>query len=152
MLTAAIVLAVVGYFLISFSCSYTFVSTIMTARITVPGIWMFPYKEVLAIAAYLILHALYVWARPKGDTNHTKPPRDPLLFVILSGGVAVIGFLLIDYPCPNVIDLWLLLRLPVQLALVSLPYIPYGGVLVLAACLLLYAAYARATQKRGTVL
>jgi hypothetical protein len=147
-LAAGVALAVAGFFLIGFACRFTFISTIMTGRIKLPGIWYWlPYKWVLAAAVYLILNALYVWMRHKRTPSPAVTPwADSLLFAFLGVGVATIGFLQLDYPCPYAIDLWLLLELEAPLGSVG---IPYKWILTLAACLLLYAAYVRAMQKRA---
>ena len=146
-LVSGIALATAGFFLIGFSCSYTFVSTIMTGRIMVPGIWGgVPYKWILAVAVYLILYAFYDWTRRKNATHATKPAADPLLLMSLSMGVAVVGFLATNYPCPVPIDPWLILMLEVHLGAIG---IPYAAILALAIGLLLYAGYAHTKKTRA---
>jgi hypothetical protein len=140
-------LAVAGFFMIGFVCPFTFISTIMTGRIKLPGVWYWlPYKWVLALAVYSILSALYVWIQQDRTASRAaKPLAEPLLFVFLSVGVATIGFLELDYPCPFAIDFWLLIQLEPPLGEIGFPY---GWILTLAICLLFYAIYLRATQKR----
>jgi hypothetical protein len=152
-LVAAAVLTVAGYFLIGFHCPYGFVATVMTGRIRVSGIWGgVPYKWILAIAVCLILHTFYIWTRRNDDPKLAKQPfADPALFVCLSVGLAIVGFLALTYPCPVPMDLWVLLGLEIYLEGIGIPVgIPYGAILALAAGLLFYAVYARARQKRAT--
>jgi hypothetical protein len=127
-------IAVAGYWLIFISCPYSILSTAMTGAIKVPGTWMLlPYRWVLSIAVYLALRAVYLAAR-----GGSKPRKgDPLLLAVLGVGIAVIGFLAVDYPCPYAIGTWIL-QLEASIAGLRVPYL---WILALAVWVMLYAAY-----------
>src|SRR4029077_13847174 len=114
------------------------------------GIWGgVPYRWVISVAVYLVLYASYAWGQDISPKRAAKPLADPSLLMVLSVGVAVLGFLASYYPCPVSMDLWLLLTLEVDLGVVS---VPYGAIFSLAIVLLLCAAYSRAQQKRAANL
>ena len=142
LLGLGIVLAVAGFLAIGFSCPYGFVATIMTGQILVPvpGDWLvLPYKRVLAVAVFLVLYAVHLWVRGYADRNgFAKPARSALSIALVGIGIALIGFLSILYPCPVPITLGMLMQMDVEIGAFG---IPYGWVLGLAACILLYAAY-----------
>jgi hypothetical protein len=142
LLGLGIVLAVAGFLAIKFSCPYGFVATIMTGQILVPvpGDWLvLPYKRVLAVAVFLVLYAIHLWARGYADRNgFAKPARNALSIAIVGVGVALIGFLSVLYPCPVPISLGWLMQMDLWIGDFN---VPYWCVLGLAACILLYAAY-----------
>jgi hypothetical protein len=141
-LAAGIGLALAGFFAIKFSCPYGLVATVMTGQILipVPGDWLvLPYKRVLSGAVFLVLYALYLWARGYADRNGlAKQARTSLSIAFVGVGVALIGFLSVLYPCPVPISLGMLMQMDIWIGDFS---VPYWWVLGLAACILLYAAY-----------
>jgi hypothetical protein len=140
--STGIAVGLIGYFLIGFHCPFGFVATVMSGRITIPGIMFLPYKWVLAVAVYLMLHGLYGWLRQNEESRRgAYTLNSPALLGLLGVGVALIGFLTVYYPCPYPIDLWMLLMLEAPLG------VPYGAVLILGIGLMLYAAYALARRK-----
>jgi len=147
LLSVGTALVVGGYFLIGFHCPYSFVSTIMTGRILLLGI-LIPYKWILGVAVYLLLLLLRLWTRDEEVSKHIKSFADPALLVLVGIGIASIGFLAAYYPCPFPLDLWSLLMLEVPFGPVALPY---GIVLGVAACVLLFACYAHAKSKRNAI-
>jgi hypothetical protein len=146
-LAAAVVMAVIGYFAIVFSCPYSVLSTIMTGRVMVPGVVLgVPYRTLLAVDISVILWAIYAWARGLGPRRPAKPFADPPLLATVGVGIALIGFLSVIYPCPYAMDMWLLFALDIPVGGI---FIPYWGVLAAAAGLLLYAMSLRAMRKRS---
>ena len=146
LLSVGTALAVVGYFLIGFHCPYSFVSTIMTGRILLLGI-LIPYKWILSVAICLLLLSLRLWSNAEVASRQIKPFADPALIVLAGIGIALIGFLTAHYPCPFPLDLWSLLMLEVPFGAVALPY---GIILGVAACVLLFACFVHAKSKRST--
>ena len=115
-----------------------------------PGVaaWL-PYRSILAVDVAVILYALYAWMQMQGIAKRdAKPFANPPLLAIVSAGIAMIGFLLIVYPCPVSFDLWLLLYLEIG---IFGAFIPYWMILAVAGCVLLYAVYVFKAQSRKAV-
>ena len=148
LLSVGFLLAIVGYFLIGFQCPYSFVSTIMTGRIALLGIFI-PYKWILGVVVCLLLYSFLLMTRQNENPKDLRHFADPTLLVMVSIGIASIGFLAAYYPCPIPMDLWSLLALEVPLGPIIFPY---GIVLVIAVCILLLAAYTHAKSKRSAHL
>ncbi len=139
LLIAGIALALAGYFGIVFSCPYGVVATIMTAYVKIPGMLvLIAYKRILAVAVVFILYAIYLWMRRRGSQQTN------IGLATVGVGVAVIGFLTVNYPCPYPISLSMLLNFDAEFAGLTLPF---WVIVVLAACILLYAAYAWAKKR-----
>lgn len=138
LLFAGIALTLAGYFAIVFSCPYGIVATIMTAYVKIPGLpFLIAYKRILSVAAVLILYAIYLWARGRrGESGEQRGNALPVAFAGV--GVAAIGFLAVNYPCPYPISLSMLLDFDVEFAGIT---VPFWVAVVIAACILLYAAY-----------
>ena len=147
LLSVGTALAVVGSFLIGFHCPYSFVSTIMTGRILLLGS-LIPYKWILSVAASLLLLSLRLWTKAEEASEQIKPFADPVLIILVGLGIALIGFLAAYYPCPFPLDFWSLLMLEVPFGAVALPY---GIILGVAACVLLFACYVHAKSKRSAI-
>ena len=138
LLLAGIALALAGYVAIVFSCPYGIVATFMTAYVKIPGLpFLIAYKRILSVAVILILYAIYLWTRGRpGDSGQQTGKALPIAFVGI--GVAAIGFLAVNYPCPYPISLSMLLDFDVEFAGII---VPFWVAVVTAACILLYAAY-----------
>jgi hypothetical protein len=133
LLVAGTALALAGYFAIVFSCPYGLVATMMTAYVKIPGVLaVIAYKRILSVTVVLILYAIYLWARGRGSQQTNKG----LLIAIVGIGIAAIGFLSVNYPCPYPISLSMLLNFDVEFAGLTMPF---WVMVVIAACVLLYA-------------